>query len=95
MTVFSLGWSRMKRDQLAGDDWSGSLKGIIATSLTNKCLSLGWEHRAAHDHSGDNFQSPAVPFNLRPNNIVNTGWSALSFFPLLSIILEGSKPKSY
>ena len=45
MTVFSLGWSRMKRDQLAGDDWSGSLKGIIATSLTNKCLSLGWEHR--------------------------------------------------
>lgn len=80
MTVFSLGWSRMKRDQLAGDDWSGSLKGIIATSLTNKCLfGLGTE-RAAHDHSGDNFQSPAVPFNLRPNNIVNTGWSlSLSF----------------
>ena len=71
----------MKRDQLAGDDWSGS-KGdnrerLVA--LTNKCLS-SYENSGAHDHSGDNFQSPAVPFNLRPNNIVNTGWSALSFF---------------
>ena len=64
-----------------------ALKGIIErlVALTNKCLS-SYENSGAHDHSGDNFQSPAVPFNLRPNNIVNTGWSALSFFFLCSLL---------